>query len=61
MSGGGGGFGNPRERDPERVAFDVAEGYVSADEARDLYAVALSSDGSVDADATQRLRAGAAR
>jgi N-methylhydantoinase B len=56
MSGGGGGFGDPRERDPERVAFDVAEGYVSIDEARDLYCVSLSANGSVDAEATQRLR-----
>jgi N-methylhydantoinase B len=29
-SGGGGGFGNPRERDPEQLAHDVREGYVTA-------------------------------
>ena len=57
MSGGGGGFGNPREREPARVAFDVAEGYVSLDEARELYGVALHDDGSVDAEATRGLRA----
>jgi N-methylhydantoinase B len=28
--GGGGGFGDPRERSPERVRADVADGYVSA-------------------------------
>ena len=30
---GGGGYGNPRGRDPERVQEDVAEGYVSAEAA----------------------------
>ena len=28
QSGGGGGFGDPMERDPELVAEDVREGYV---------------------------------
>jgi N-methylhydantoinase B len=28
-TGGGGGFGNPRERDRERVAEDIDAGYVS--------------------------------
>lgn len=55
-SGGGGGFGDPAERDPEIVAYDVAEGYVTASEARDLYRVALTADGRVDAGATQALR-----
>lgn len=30
-TGGGGGFGNPEERDPELVARDLREGYVRAD------------------------------
>lgn len=34
---GGGGCGEPRERDRERVRDDVADGYVSADSARDIY------------------------
>lgn len=34
---GGGGLGDPRERDPDAVARDVAEGYVSADAARRVY------------------------
>lgn len=34
---GGGGFGDPRERPGDQVADDVAEGYVSAQAARDLY------------------------
>ena len=31
---GGGGYGNPFERDPEMVAFDVMEGYVSIESAQ---------------------------
>ena len=34
---GGGGFGDPRERERERVLEDVALGFVSAEAARDLY------------------------
>src|SRR5579862_230707 len=54
---GGGGFGDPRERDPEQVALDVADGLVSRQTAHDAYRVALAADGSVDHDATRRLRA----
>jgi len=55
-SGGGGGYGPPHEREPERVAFDVAEEYITAEEARDIYGVALDEDGSVDVAATKVLR-----
>jgi N-methylhydantoinase B len=34
---GGGGFGDPRQRDPASVRLDVAEGYVTADAARTVY------------------------
>ncbi|TMQ22309.1 MAG: hydantoinase B/oxoprolinase family protein [Candidatus Rokuibacteriota bacterium] len=37
MSGGGGGWGPPAEREPAAVRRDVAEGYVSADAARRDY------------------------
>jgi N-methylhydantoinase B len=39
MSSGGGGYGPPGERDPERVRDDVAEGWVGAERARDVYGV----------------------
>jgi len=55
-SGGGGGYGPPKDREPERVAFDVAEGYISADEAQDSYGVALNGEGSVDEAGTRVLR-----
>jgi N-methylhydantoinase B len=37
MTGGGGGYGPPAERDPEAVRRDVREGYVSAQAARRDY------------------------
>ena len=41
MTGGGGGYGPPAERDRAAVARDVAEGYVSAEAARRDYGVDL--------------------
>ncbi len=53
----GGGYGPPHERDPERVAADVREGFVTRRaRARERYGVALTADGAVDAAATARLR-----
>ena len=53
---GGGGYGPPEERDPERVLRDVLEGKVSAERAREIYRVAIA-DRRVDRDATEELRA----
>lgn len=39
ISCGGGGYGPPRERDPERVREDVTEGWISAKRAQDVYGV----------------------
>lgn len=57
-AGGGGGFGDPRERDPARVAADVREGYVGEEIAREVYQVVLDPDGEPDLNATKALRAG---
>jgi len=54
---GSGGYGDPRARDPELVARDVALGHVSADQAREGYGVVIDPvSGAVDAVATGRLR-----
>jgi N-methylhydantoinase B len=53
---GGGGYGPPHERDPERVLRDVIEGKVSAERAREHYGVAIV-EGRVDEKETRRLRA----
>jgi N-methylhydantoinase B len=55
-TGGGGGWGDALERDPARVAEDVAEGLVSAGAARKLYGVVLKRDMSLDSRATKQLR-----
>jgi N-methylhydantoinase B len=60
QSGGGGGFGDPTERDPQLVAGDVREGYVSRAVAQNVYGVVLSADGDVDVHATQSHRKRAA-
>lgn len=53
---GGGGYGNALEREPDRVARDVALGYVTRDAALGDYGVVLGEDLAVDATATQRER-----
>jgi len=53
---GGGGAGDPLLRDPEAVAKDVRDGYVTASHARSAYGVAVA-DGAVDGGETTRLRA----
>ena len=52
---GGGGFGDPLERDHEAVADDVRDGKVSEAAARERYGVVIS-DGVVDEAGTARLR-----
>jgi N-methylhydantoinase B len=54
---GGGGFGDPIAREPERVIRDVRLGYVSRDSARRDYKIVLREDGSLDAGATTLARA----
>jgi N-methylhydantoinase B len=55
---GGGGYGPPMARDPERVLEDVREGYVSIDQARAVYGVAIDPVTlTVLADETVKLRA----
>jgi N-methylhydantoinase B len=44
QTGGGGGFGAPRERDPERVRIDVLDGFVSLEAARREYGVVLDPE-----------------
>jgi len=53
---GGGGYGDPAERDPEQVRRDVSEGWVSQDRAVTVYKVALTPDGGVDLEKTAALR-----
>jgi len=53
---GGGGWGDPLERDPEKVRWDVIEGYVSREAAEREYGVVLKEDLSIDPEKTNDLR-----
>ena len=55
-SAGGGGYGDPLERDPQRVATDLREGYISAAQAHQLYGLVLDKANGVDKAATAALR-----
>jgi N-methylhydantoinase B len=64
QTGGGGGWGDPWDRDPERVRRDVRDGYVSISSAAQHYGVVITGDPNryperltVDHAATERLRA----
>lgn len=52
---GGGGYGDPRQREPDAVLADVLNGFVSHEAARREYGVVIL-DGRLDLDATRQLR-----
>ena len=57
VSGGGGGFGDPLERDPDLVLRDVRNGKVTPDGARRGYGVVVEGDNPrLDREATKLLR-----
>jgi N-methylhydantoinase B len=59
-TGSGGGVGDPLDRAPDHVAADVAPGWLTADQAEQVYGVLLDRDGRPEAAAT-RARRDAAR
>ena len=60
-SSGGGGYGDPLQRDPERVLHDLEEGWITAERAQSIYGVATADSDepgvpALDEPATQALR-----
>jgi N-methylhydantoinase B len=55
---GGGGYGDPKTRDPLAVAEDVRLERYTIEEAKALFGVAIGGDGRPDLAETERLRAG---
>ena len=53
---GGGGLGDPLDRDPERVAGDVRNGFVSVERALADYGVVIGADERMDRDRTESER-----
>ncbi len=57
IGGGGGGYGNPKKRDPEAVLKDVKNGYVSVEGARRDYGVVVDPvTCRIDAEETREMR-----
>ena len=54
-SAGGGGWGDPLARDPEAVLADLRLGYITVEDAREVYGVVLT-DGALDMAATSAAR-----
>lgn len=60
LTGGGGGWGNPFDREPEKVAADVKQGFVSVEAAASDYGVVVDPTSfAINEKATQKLRAAA--
>ena len=45
---GGGGYGDPLQRDAQRVLWDVIEGYITLEEAEKKYGVAIRYTGEAE-------------
>jgi N-methylhydantoinase B len=57
ITGMGGGYGDPKKRDPQKVLEDVLDGYITREVAREVYGVAIVGDPPrIDAEETARLR-----
>jgi N-methylhydantoinase B len=53
---GGGGYGDPLERDPAQVRADLEDGIVTQDDAQNVFGVRLDPDNDVDLSATEARR-----
>lgn len=56
QAAGGGGYGDPLEREPERVVEDLRRAYIDEATVRDVYGVVLNGEGGVDEAATKARR-----
>ncbi|MCR4404996.1 MAG: hydantoinase B/oxoprolinase family protein [Candidatus Acetothermia bacterium] len=57
ITGSGGGYGNPKEREPQLVLEDVIDGFLTVEEAREIYRVEIDpAEMSIRWDETERLR-----
>jgi N-methylhydantoinase B len=56
-TGGGGGYGDPLDRDPQLLVRDIVDGFVSVKAAKESYGVVVDLEtGAVDAKKTEKLR-----
>lgn len=57
QTGGGGGYGNPLDREICKVEYDVKNRFISKERAASAYGVVIDDDGKADLAATENLRA----
>ncbi|MEM0212585.1 MAG: hydantoinase B/oxoprolinase family protein [Saccharolobus sp.] len=55
-SAGGGGWGDPLDRDPVKVLDDIKNEYITVDIARKIYGVVIQDDGKINIEETLKLR-----
>lgn len=60
-TGGGGGYGNPFERETHKVLEDYRQGYISRKHAKDAYGVEITDSGEIDPEKTAFLRSNSLR
>ena len=58
LTAGGGGYGDPLDREPGAVVADVLDGYVSVEAGEQVYGVAVAPDGSFELTPARRRRSG---
>jgi N-methylhydantoinase B/oxoprolinase/acetone carboxylase alpha subunit len=58
IASGGGGYGSPLEREPQRVKHDVDEGWITPGRAKAVYGVTLDAAGNLDINTTLAERQG---
>ena len=51
-----GGYGDPLEREPERIAIDLERGNVTQEWVEEIYGVVFDADGKIDSNATEEKR-----
>ena len=58
VSPSGGGYGSAFERDPDLVREDVIDGFITSEQAKTQYGVAMTAEMQIDSTATETLREG---
>ena len=56
VTSAGGGWGDPLDRNPDRVREDFLDGYITPEIAKEVYGVVLTDEGTVNRGATRRHR-----
>lgn len=58
VTSAGGGYGDPFDRDADRVLEDYRDDYITRESAREVYGVVIDDEGALDREATRAIREG---